>query len=347
VLKQRQHNLNQPGTPLRWAAVLLVAVVGGWQAWTHLPTHAAPESTPLSTATLIPPSPTAHRPLPVAQSPTPTITPAPVLTTLIATGDVLLGRMVRTQSEANGSPTWPFEQTRDFLSSGDITLINLETPITTPCPRSTIGLIFCAPPEMVEGLTYAGVDVANVANNHTLDKGIEGYATTLDALNEAGIQPSDADHLVIIDRDGIRFGFIGFNRIQQYPDTPILTPDEITQRIRAADVQVDVLIVSIHWGVEFRTRHNRYQTDLALLAIDAGADVIVGTHPHVIQPTGEYQGKLILYSLGNFVFDDMSGLKPRQGQVAVLHFEDARLAEYELVPITIYEYGQPGLDEPP
>jgi poly-gamma-glutamate capsule biosynthesis protein CapA/YwtB (metallophosphatase superfamily) len=332
---------------LRWAAIIAIGIVGGWQLWTLLPMYAAAPASPTAEMIVMP---TASRPLSTAATVPLTDTPIPtratvVRTTLIATGDVLLGRMVRTQSEAKGGATWPFEQTRDLLSSGDITLINLEVPITTPCPRSTVGLIFCAPPEMVEGLTYAGVDVANVANNHTLDKGIEGYATTLDALTEAGIQPSDADHVVIIDQEGITFGFIGFNRIQQYPDTPILSTDEITQRIRAANAQVDVLIVSIHWGVEFRTRHNRYQTELALLAIDAGADVIVGTHPHVIQPPGEYQGKLILYSLGNFVFDDMSGWGPRQGQVAVLHFEDTRLIDYELVPITIYEYGQPRVDE--
>jgi hypothetical protein len=335
---------------LRWAAVLIVGVIGGWQVTRFLPPRIAASAPPTTEAVLLP-SPTAHRPLPTAStiSPTstPTPTPSPIAhTTLIATGDVLLGRMIRTQSEANGSALWPFEQTHDFLSSADITLINLEVPITTPCPRATYGLIFCAPPEMIDGLTYAGVDVSNVANNHTLDKGIEGYATTLSALTDAGIQPSDPDHLAMIEHGGIRFGFIGFNRIQQYPDTPILSADEIMQRIRAADAQVDVLIVSIHWGVEFKTKHNRTQTELAHQAIDAGADLIVGTHPHVIQPTEEYNGVLILYSLGNFVFDDMSGWNPRQGQVAVLRFENARLAGYELVPITIYDYGQPRLDAP-
>jgi poly-gamma-glutamate synthesis protein (capsule biosynthesis protein) len=265
---------------------------------------------------------------------------------MIATGDVMLGRMVRTESEGRGSYQWPFLETRDLLAGADVTLINLENPITEPCPVSTVGLIFCAPEGSVEGLVYAGVDVANLANNHVLDKGEAGYESTLGALVEAGIWPSDANHVAIIDRQGVRFGFIGFNRIRQYPDTPMLTVEEIMARIEAADAAVDVLVASFHWGYEFRTWVSNPQRSLAYQAIEHGADLIVGTHPHVVQAIETYQGKLIFYSLGNFVFDDMSVTSTRQGLVAVLHFRDATVVGYETVPITIYDYGQPRIDAP-
>lgn len=258
----------------------------------------------------------------------------------------MLGRMVRTESEAHGSYKWPFAEVHGLLAGADITLINLENPFADPCPKSTVGLIFCAPLQSVEGLRYARVDVANLANNHILDKDEAGYDSTLDVLEQAGIQPSDADHLAVIDRQGVRFGFIGFNQIMQYPDTPILTTDEILSRIAQADRQVDVLVVSLHWGEEFRTRVGDPQRGLAYAAVEHGADLIVGTHPHVVQPREMYQGVLILYSLGNFVFDDMSAMATRRGEVAVLEFANARLYSYILVPVTIYDYGQPRLEEP-
>jgi poly-gamma-glutamate synthesis protein (capsule biosynthesis protein) len=286
------------------------------------------------------PNPT-FRPTPIA-----TPTAATVYTTLIATGDVMLGRMVRTESEGHGSYRWPFLETRDLLVRAEITLINLENPIVEPCPISTVGLIFCAPEASVEGLVYAGVDVANVANNHILDKEEAGYESTLAALVEAGIFPSDANHVAIIDRQGVRFGFIGFNRVRQYPDTSMLTDEEIVTRIEEADRVLDVLVVSFHWGNEFRTWVTDHQRNLAYQAIDRGADLIVGTHPHVVQSVETYHDRLIFFSLGNFVFDDMSVTSVRQGLVAVLHFRNSTMMEYELVPTTIYDYGQPRIDAP-
>lgn len=272
------------------------------------------------------------------------VTPSNDETILVATGDVMLGRMVRTQAEARSGYRWPFEGTRDLLAGADITLINLESPIYEPCPISTMGLLFCSPEESVEGLVFAGVDVANIANNHILDRDQAGYDSTVRLLNEAGIRPSDSHKFAIIERQSVRFGFVGFNRIQQFPDTPILSTDDMLTSIEEHARQVDVLVVSLHWGEEFRTQPNQARRSLAYQAIEHGADVIVGTHPHVVQPAELYQGKLILYSLGNFVFDDMSALATRQGQVAVLRFVRDELVSYELVPITIHDYGQPRVD---
>lgn len=282
------------------------------------------------------PQPTRAAARPPDPTPIPTSVSRPqprgdVQTRIIATGDVLLGRMVRVWSEAQGRWSWPFEATQELVSSGDITLINLEQPITENCPVDPENNIFCSPPESVEGLLYAGVDIANLANNHMNDHGAEGYATTLDTLEGADIQPSDENHVVVIDREGITFGFVGFNLVWQTKDTVIWPTEDILAKIRDLDSQVDVLIVSFHWGTEFRTHSTFAQREMGHAAIDAGADLIVGTHPHVTEETEEYNGKLILYSLGNYVFDQLFDYNARHGHIAVLEFTNDKLTSYELV----------------
>jgi hypothetical protein len=280
-----------------------------------------------------------QRPAARPANPTPMPTAAPsrpqprgdVHTRIVATGDVMLGRMVRVWAEGQGRWSWPFEATQELVSGGDITLINLENPITDPCERDPNNNIFCSPPDSVEGLLYAGVDIANLANNHMNDHGAAGYESTLDALEASDIQPSDETHVVVIDREGITFGFVGFNLVWQNKDTVIWPTEDILAKISQLDKQVDVLIVSFHWGTEFRTYSTFEQREMGHAAIDAGADLIVGTHPHVTEESEEYNGKLILYSLGNYIFDQLFDYNARHGNIAVLEFTNDKLTSYELV----------------
>lgn len=286
--------------------------------------------------TLIPPTPAPSLPQPQGD----------VHTRIVATGDVMLGRMVRVWAEGQGRWSWPFEATRDLVASGDITLINLENPITEPCEREPNNKVFCAPPESLEGLLYAGVDIATIANNHTNDHGPAGYESTVAALQGAGIQPSDETHVVMIDRDGITFGFVGFNLVRQNKDTVIWPTEDILAKIRELDPQVDVLIVSFHWGTEFRTHSTYQQREMGHAAIDAGADLIVGHHPHVTEEVEEYNGKLILYSLGNYVFDQLFDYNARHGHIAVLEFTNDALTSYTLVRTETIDDLQPRFKNP-
>ncbi len=260
----------------------------------------------------------------------------------------MLGRTVNHQIQRKGPDyTWPFQEVRTILSTADITLINLENPLIDPCPIDDSSMVFCAPTQTTSGLVYAGIDVVNIANNHSEDHYSKGYLSTIEALETAGIKPSDQDHLVIIDHSGIKFGFLGFNRIRQRADHFVISDSEVVDRIKAANSQVDILIVSFHWGQEYQIKPNSNQINLGHLAIESGADLIIGTHPHVPQTVEKYRGKLIFYSLGNFVFDQMWSEATTKGQLASLTFQDSQLITYNLIPIQIRDYGQPFFPQSP
>lgn len=261
-------------------------------------------------------------------------------TTIIATGDVMLGRSVNHQIQRRQDPNWPFQEVAGFLSSADITLINLENPLLDPCPITDTGLVFCAPTNSVSGLVSAGIDVVNTANNHALDYSQEGYLSTLRTLQDAGLKPSDENNLAIITRDQTKFGFLGFNRIKQFASQSLLSDEEITTRIKQADPQVDVLLISFHWGNEYQVKPSSAQVQLGHQAINSGADIIIGHHPHVTQPVEEYQGKPIFYSLGNFIFDQMWSTATTKGEIAVLTFQGDKLLSYRLLPTAIRDFGQ-------
>lgn len=277
----------------------------------------------------------------VTKSVEPTPTQEKKEVVIVATGDVMLGRAVNVRMLEEGY-TWPFEETKELLSGADITLINLESPFIDPCPKRYGGMTLCAPKEAVEGLVYAGVDVANIANNHILDYGYmdsTGYTARL--LEESGIEWSNEDHLAVLEREGLRFGFLGINLIRQSTAMTILSEEEMAKRIAKADLEVDVLVVSYHFGAEYENYVNNYQSFLAHMAIDNGADLVIGTHPHVTLPVEIYKEKAIAYSLGNFVFDQMWSEETMLGQVGKFVFLDGVLTGYEMIDVRIYDYGQP------
>jgi len=257
-------------------------------------------------------------------------------TTLIVTGDVMLGRSVNTRTIKHNEANYPFLEIQSLLSSSDITLINLENPFFDPCPNTNEGLIFCAPTESVNSLAFAGVDVANIANNHIKNYGQKGYDTTITALNNLNISPSDSNHFVIIEKNKIKFGFLGFNILSQEHSTK-----EITSQIQTNKAKVDVLVVSFHWGAEYTHQPSKSQKELAHQAVKAGANLIVGHHPHVIQPQEIYQNTPILYSLGNLVFDQMWSPATREGVIAKFTFTDHKITSTEFTPVIIHDYSQP------
>ena len=278
--------------------------------------------------------------LPTAELPIPEL--IPVRTTIQAVGDMNLGRYVNVKSAKYGDFFWPFLLIEGQLPEADISIGNLESPIHLGCPATGMGLRLCAPSEAVLALSRFGFDVVNIANNHILDYGQDGQEETIRFLSEAGIGASDEEHLVVIDREGIRFGFIGFNRIGQWENFPVLTDEEVLSRITESKSRVDVLIVSLHWGEEEKPQ-NKNQIDLGRAAVGAGADIIIGTHPHITQPTEKYGESVIFYSLGNFVFDQKQTRYVQEGNVAEIVFEGSDMTSYKLIPVKIENWGQPRL----
>ncbi len=261
--------------------------------------------------------------------------------TMIATGDVIPARSVNYKMVTGKGFLWPFEKTKDILSAADLTIINLETPLIADCRPTVDGMIFCGSDKAVEGLISAGVDIATLGNNHAGNYDVEGVEETKKVLTQAGVTPV-AIGPAYKEIKGTRFAFLSYNDIG-IPEEGIPWADEgkIKVDIATAKKSADIVIVSYHWGVEYVTKPSARQRTLAHMTVDAGADVVLGNHPHWIQPVELYNGKFIIYAHGNFVFDQEWSAETKLGVVGRYTFYDNKLVDVEYLPIRIVEYGQP------
>jgi poly-gamma-glutamate capsule biosynthesis protein CapA/YwtB (metallophosphatase superfamily) len=228
-----------------------------------------------------------------------TARPRPV--TLVFVGDVMLGRGVA--AALNGEWAAAFRDVRPWLADADVALANLESPLTG-APFSGGRFDLRAPPEAVEALTSAGFGVVSLANNHALDGGQAGLAETLDALQRGGIVAVRDSGLAAKDASGSREGLVLPIRNLRIAVLAFLDgggPLD-TERVAWAAAEADLVVVLVHWGAEYYPVTAR-QRALARELVSAGADLIVGHGPHVLQPIGDMDGGLVAYSLGNFVFD--------------------------------------------
>lgn len=254
---------------------------------------------------------------------------------IILTGDVMLGRTVMTKSLDSGDPSYPFRKVAGKLAEADLVFINLENPFTENCPRTSVGFKFCTDPKLIEGLKLAGIDIVTLANNHARDYGTDGLEKTVEFLKGAEIEAVGLGNLVIKQKKGIRFGFLGFDFVSKNPK------DEDFKLVSDSDEKVQVLIVGVHWGEEYQDKANEFQREWARRLVEAGADVVVGHHPHFVQDSETMGGKLIYYSLGNFIFDQMWSQKTRQGLALKLTYRNGQLIKIEELPIYMSSWAQP------
>lgn len=267
---------------------------------------------------------------------------------MFATGDVLPARTVNASVTRMNNFRYPVEKTADFLKTADIVFINLETPLIPDCPVTVEGMIFCGDSRNIEALTAAGVDVANVANNHTGNYGSEGITQTVRLLRENNISVSGHEGPAILTVKGKKFGFLGYNDID-HKESGVAWADKerIVSDIRTLRPQVDFIIVAYHWGVEYVALPQQRQIDLGRTSIDAGADLVIGNHPHWVQGVEMYKGKLITYAHGNFIFDQMWSRETQEGVVGEYVFTDTGLTSVRYFPIIIDNYaGQPRFASP-
>ena len=240
-------------------------------------------------------------------SPSPNTTPAPsdaVQTepeherfTISLVGDCTLAGN-RFQSLCGDDMGYPFENVREYFENDDATIANLECNFSDALLSSGSLFHFKAPTENADMLVSGGIDFVTTANNHIMDYGQRGLDDTLSALDERGIAYGiDGQSVVFTTESGLKLGiycgYCGF----MISETQI---KEAIDKLKADGAEY--IICALHWGVEGAYRPNAYQKNLAHAAIDAGADLVYGSHPHVLQPAEEYGGGLILYSLGNFSF---------------------------------------------
>ena len=241
-----------------------------------------------------------------------TATTTPTEWTLLAAGDVLMNR-----TEPAGID--PFEGIEPPLASGDLAVVNVEMAISdrgTPIDKQ---FTFRAPSSAAQRIADAGIDVANLANNHAKDYGPEALKDTIASLEAAGVVALGAGvndveafrHRVLEINEAVKVAFVGVSRIVPWsfpagPDSPGIASDEELERVlgsvRIASVEADVVIAVVHWGIEVATCPSADQRAFAQILLDTGADAVIGHHPHVLQAIEFVDGKLVAYSLGNFVW---------------------------------------------
>ncbi|MGB7539602.1 MAG: CapA family protein [Anaerolineales bacterium] len=229
---------------------------------------------------------------------------------LVFLGDIMLGRGV---AEAHAGEDWEsvLQSLRPVTRAADLALANLESPIgcdsTAPSdPRS-----LAAPPAAAAALGSAGMDFLSTANNHALDAGPEGRRCTNDALAALGIDAITSFSIPVEKTiRGLRIAFLALDFIG---DAPPDAAGELERAVRRAHEAGKVVVVSLHWGMEYQSGHDSFQEQIAARLVDAGADILWGHHPHVVQEMEWRKGSLILYSLGNTVFDQQEPEPVRRG----------------------------------
>ena len=267
---------------------------------------------------------------------------------IAAVGDIMLGSWLTDVLNARGH-SYPFDSTRSFLNC-DFAIANLEAPFTDAGTKFKKKYNFKVPGTFADGIQSAGFDIVTLANNHTLDYGCEGLLntmTTLDSLEiaycGAGKDLNEACSPTIIEHFGTRVAFVGFS--MTFPeefwasDTSCGTcypeGNSLAQIIRDCENLADITVASFHWGAERFRYPKDYQVAYAHIAIDNGADLVLGHHPHVLQGLEIYKNRLIAYSLGNFVFGSY-GNYVQNSAILQVNLTPAGMLSAQIIPILVY-----------
>ncbi len=267
---------------------------------------------------------------------------------LAAVGDVMLSGGVQKRIEEFG-PDYPFEKVDRVVSQADLAFCNLE------CPISCLGVsiikpnVFGVKPQEAKGLSFAGFDIISLANNHALDMGRKGLLGTMKFLEDEQIQYVGAGEIyreakspVILSVKGITVAFLAYCLYplegvvfkEESPSVALYNPVNVRCALEELRRKVDLIVVSLHWGTEYAKSPSAEQREKAHRLIDWGADLILGHHPHVVQEIEEYKGGVIVYSLGNFVFDQRKK-ETKKSMIFKAKLSKRGVREYSILPVRI------------
>lgn len=278
---------------------------------------------------------------------------------IIAVGDISFSRGVERMIKINGgNMDYPFLNIADYLRNADITLGNLETTITPGREIQNNEMVFRSNPGTEKALKNAGFSLISLANNHTPDFGEKGLKDTINYLKKedidylgAGMNLEEANEPVYIEKKGINFAFIAYNDSDVVPEsygatetsfgTNFMDIKRMKQTVEEAKEEADLVIVIMHSGTEYVQHPNDRQIEFAHEAVDAGAEIVIAHHPHVVQTIEKYQGKYILYSLGNFVFDQAWSKETMQSLIAKIYLTKEGVSKITFQPAIIENYCQP------
>ncbi|HBT48119.1 MAG TPA: hypothetical protein DEA73_09655 [Peptococcaceae bacterium] len=272
----------------------------------------------------------------------------------------MLARKVDRLMQSQGLD-YPLAELGPLLRSADLTFGNLESPLSdTGKPIPGKGIWFRARPEALQVLQQGGFDVLNIANNHILDYDTPAFRQTMALLEGAGIHYcgggeniQEARRPVILEEKGLRLGFLGysdmadifwsydyprsFKATTERPGTAPLEIETMCQDVELLKARTDTTVVSLHWGTEYQRRPSSEQRQIAHRLVEAGADIILGHHPHVFQGIEVYKGSIILYSLGNFIMDQNWSRETCEGLLAMFTITQAGWQQAEILPVQIVE----------
>ncbi len=286
---------------------------------------------------------------------TPTQVP-PSEITLLFTGVIVPARCVQSAIDARGDAEYVYDEVRETISSADLAVGTLNTSLSdlsthTGCIET---YVLVSDSRSAVAAANAGFDVMSVATNHIKncagascgDNYNRAFLDTLDNLRTnnilpvgAGLDREDALQTVVVEVQGVRFGFVSLGMVEpnafageDSPGIAELTDENLRAAIANARGEADVVIAMPHWGPEDTSDPNSYQLHFAQVAVEAGADVVVGNHTHVVQAIQQINGIDVFYGLGNFVFDQTWDLAHQQGVMLQLHFTGTQYTGFELIP---------------
>jgi poly-gamma-glutamate capsule biosynthesis protein CapA/YwtB (metallophosphatase superfamily) len=294
---------------------------------------------------------------------------APALASATATfdmavaGDIILGRGVNNKMVAYNDYLYPYRKVRDEFMSADWRVANLECTITdlVAPPRDPYTFTFVTAKRAVDGLVYSGIQTVSVANNHADNAGADAFVDMLHTLRAhniaycgGGNNLAEARQPAIQTVKGVRVALLAYNEIP--PGGPYAGTDSagiapvdvasLPHDITAARQQADLVIPFFHWGIEYTKDPTLHQQQVARAAIDAGADMVLGSHPHWVQAIENYKGRLIIYCLGNFIFDQDWSVPTQEGAMLHLYWRGTTLAGVRFVPYRIMDRCQPNIVSP-
>ena len=282
------------------------------------------------------------------------------ITSLVFVGDIMMDRGVEdsVKLHAGGDFSFLFKNV-SFLSDADIAFGNLESIVSDKGEDLGSAYSFRADPDSLKALVDAGFDVLSVANNHSGDWGREAFEDSLERIKKEGIlyvgggmNGEESVEVKIIEKNGLKLGFLGFSDVGPNwlkagdgRSGISVVGDDFGFLVGQAARQVDALVVSVHFGEEYENTSNERQKYLAHLAVDNGAKVVIGHHPHVTQEIENYKGAIVAYSLGNFIFDQNFSQDTMRGLALEIYFSGRDITAVERKEITINKSFRPSLAE--
>ena len=282
--------------------------------------------------------------------------------TLLFAGDIMLNRGVEHMVKKHGEDfSFPFLNIREKLQSTDLLFGNLESMISDKGRRIGSIYSFRADKDAVNALTYAGFDIVSLANNHTFDYDREAFEETMKLLEEnnisytgAGLNKEEAHSpTILLLGEETKVGFLGYTEFfssyafakENISGITNFSEEQMEIDIKNAKNLTDFLVVTFHYGDEYQKLPNEKQKKWSKMAIDYGADLVIGHHPHITQSVEKYNGKYIAYSLGNFVFDQYFSEETMKGFLLEIKVRGKEVISAKKIHYKLNEFYQPEITE--